>query len=124
MDKDGVILSPKHGVNPSVARCVCCGKDYGVALLGKLKDDAEAPREIYQGLCDTCQGVVDQGGVLIIEVKDGETSDNPYRTGRLVGCSKEFKERNNIEDSIVYMRESVFSKVFGEVEFKENKTIL
>ena len=119
MDKDGVILSPKHGVNPSVARCVCCGKDYGVALLGKLKDDAEAPREIFQGLCDTCQGVVDQGGVLIIEVKDGETSDNPYRTGRLVGCSKEFKERNNIEDSIIYMTESVFSKVFGEVEFKE-----
>ena len=111
-------LSKKHGVNPSVMRCVCCGKDYGVALLGKLKDDAEAPREIYQGLCDDCQGVVDQDGVIIIEVKDGETSDNPYRTGRLVGCSKEFKERNNIENSIVYMTESVFSKVFGEVEYK------
>ena len=42
--KEGsILLSPKHGANPSVARCICCGKDYGVALLGKLKNDEEAP---------------------------------------------------------------------------------
>lgn len=112
--KDEITLSPKHGVNPSIARCVCCGKDYGVALLGKLKNDEEAPREIYQGLCDDCQKVVDQGGVLIIEVKDGEKSSNPYRTGRLAGLSKDFKERDKIESPIVYMEESLFSNLFNE----------
>lgn len=119
-------ISKKFGVNPSVTRCICYGKSYGVALFGTAWKDkngktAETPREVFQGLCDDCQGVIDQGGVMIIEVKDGEHSDNPYRTGRLVGVSKEFKERNNIEDSIVYMTESVFNKVFGEVEFKNNK---
>ena len=119
-------LSKQYGVNPSVTRCVCCGKSYGVALFGTAWKDkngktAEAPMEVFQGLCDDCQGVIDQGGVMIIEVKDGEHSDNPYRTGRIVGVSKEFKERNNIEDSIVYMTESVFNKVFGEVKFKEEK---
>ena len=120
-------LSKEFGANPSVTRCVCCGKEYGIALFGagwkdpKTGKTAEAPREVYHGLCEDCEKVIDQGGVMIIEVKDGETSDNPYRTGRLVGCSKDFKERNNIEDPIVYMTESVFNKVFGEVEFKEEK---
>lgn len=118
MDTDSIILSPKHGVNPSVLHCICCGKDYGVALLGKLKDDKEAPRDIYQGLCHECRAVVDDGGVLIIEVKDGESGTNPYRTGRFIGVSKDFKERNHIENSIVYMEQSIFSKVFGNISFK------
>lgn len=114
--KDEITLSPKHGVNPSITRCVCCGKDYGIALFGKLKNDEEAPREIYQGLCDDCQKVVDAKGLMIIEVKDGETGKNPYRTGRLVGISKEAKERNfkDVESPIVYMEESMFSNLFNE----------
>ena len=42
MTKNSITLSPKHGVNPSVLCCICCGKDYGVAMLGKLKGDKEA----------------------------------------------------------------------------------
>ena len=122
----GIRLSKQYGVNPSVTRCVCCGKSYGVAMFGTSWKDkkgktAEAPMEVMMGLCDDCQKVIDQGGIMIIEVKDGEHSDNPYRTGRLVGVSKEFKERNHIEDSICYMEESVFSKIFGEFDFKEDK---
>ena len=113
MSKD-LILSPKHGVNPSVLHCECCGKDYGVALLGKLKGDAEAPRDIYQGFCDDCQKVVDQKGLIIIEVRDGETGNNPYRTGRLVGITKDARERmfKDIESSICYMEHSMFSQMF------------
>ena len=112
--KDSITISPKYGVNPSLLKCEVCGNDYGVALLGKLKGDAEAPKYIYQGLCNKCQGVVDQGGLLIIEVKDGESGDNPYRTGRMVGVSKEYKEGLNIKDSIAYMEETVFSNLFNE----------
>nr|DAW35357.1 MAG TPA: SIR2 family protein [Caudoviricetes sp.] len=117
--KGSILLSEKHGVNPSVLHCICCGKDYGVALLGKLKNDEEAPRDIYEGLCDDCKGVIDSGGVMIIEVRDGESgSKNPYRTGRIVGMSKDFKERNHIENPMVYMEESSFNGVFGNVNFK------
>lgn len=112
--KDTIILSPKHGVNPSITHCECCGKEIGIALMGKLKGDAEAPRDVYMGLCDDCQKVIDQGGVMVIEVKDGEKSPNPYRTGRIVGCSKQFKDRCKIESPIVYMEESMFTQIFGE----------
>ncbi len=111
---DSILLSPKHGVNPSVLHCVCCGDSYGVALLGKLKEDKEAPRDIYDGLCDKCQGVINQEGTLCIEVKDGEKGDNPCRTGRIVGISKDCKIRWQIEDSIVYMEETLFTKLFGD----------
>lgn len=119
MTKNSIKLSPKYGVNPSVLHCICCGKDYGVAMLGKLKGDKEAPRDIYQGLCNQCHGVIDQGGAMIIEVGDGETGNNPYRTGRIVGVSKDFKERNHLENSIMYMERSLFSKIFGGVNFSK-----
>lgn len=119
MTKNSIKLSPKHGINPSVLHCICCGKDYGVAMLGKLKGDKKAPRDIYQGLCNDCQGVIDKGGAMIIEVEDGETGNNPYRTGRIVGVSKDFKERNHLENSIMYMERSLFSKVFGEINFSK-----
>lgn len=122
MSRDkGILLSEKHGVNPSITLCECCGKEIGIALFGKLKGDVEAPRYVHQGLCDDCQGVINQGGVMIIEVRDGETGRNPYRTGRVVGCTKEFKERNNIEHPIVYMEKTLFSSIFDESLKNQNE---
>lgn len=109
----GITISPKHGVNPSVLHCICCGSTYGVAMLGKLKGDAEAPKDIWDGLCKDCQGVIDQGGTMFIEVKDGETGKNPYRTGRIIGVSKEFKENNHIEQPIMYMEEHIFEPLLA-----------
>lgn len=119
--KDSIILSPKHGVNPSILHCQCCGKEYGIGLAGKLKGDAEAPKDVMYGFCDDCQKVIDQGGVMIVEVADGEgekNPKNPYRTGRIVGCSKQYKERNKITTPMIYMEQSMFQAIFGEVEFK------
>ena len=95
MSEKSITLSPKHGVNPSITQCEVCGKEIGIALLGKLKNDVEAPRDIYMGLCDECQKVIDQDGLMIIEVRDGETGNNPYRTGRIISVSKYYKERYN-----------------------------
>ena len=122
--KDTITLSPKHGVNPSITHCECCGKTIGVAMMGRLKGDAEAPIDVYLGLCDDCQKVINQGGVMVIEVRDGEKSPNPYRTGRIVGCSKQFKDRCKIESPIVYMEESMFTQIFGEhINNKEDGNI-
>lgn len=109
-------LSPKHGVNPSVTHCECCGKEIGVALFGKLKGDKEAPRDVFMGLCDDCQKVIDANGLMIIEVKDGETGKNPYRTGRIVGITKDAKERmfKDISSPICYMEQSMFSQMFSQ----------
>ena len=121
MSKDSITLSPKHGVNPSILHCECCGKEYGIGLAGKLKGDAKAPKEVMYGFCDDCQKVIDQGGVMIVEVADGEgkkNPKNPYRTGRIVGCSKQYKERNKITTPMIYMEQSMFQAIFGKVEFK------
>lgn len=118
--EDSITLSPKHGLNPSILHCFCCGKTYGVALLGKLKEDKEAPKDLYDGLCKDCEGVIKQGGVMVIEVKDGETRNTPYRTGRIVGVSKDFKEQFKITTPMVYMEESAFANVFKDVDFNKD----
>lgn len=114
--KDSILLSPKHGVNPSITHCECCGKEIGLALLGKLKNDEKAPRDIALGLCDDCQKVIDSQGLMIIEVRDGETTSNPYRTGRIVGITKDAKERmfKDINSPICYMEQQMFEPMFGE----------
>ena len=111
-----ITLSPKHGVNPSVTHCECCGKEIGVALFGRLKGDAEAPCDVAMGLCDDCQKVIDAQGLMIIEVRDGESGKNPYHTGRLVGISKDAKERmfKGINSSVCYMEHSMFQPMFGQ----------
>lgn len=116
MTKRSIKLSSKYGANPTMLHCICCGEAYGIGLLGRIKgkEDIEAPKDTYYGLCNKCKSVVDQGGVMIIEVKDGEMDDNPYRTGRVIGLSKDFKENNHIEHSIMYMCQSQFTELFED----------
>lgn len=124
-----VRISKKYGVNPSVTHCECCGKEIGVALFGtSWKDEkgrtAEAPRDVYLGLCSDCQSVVDQDGLIVIEVRDGESGNNPFRTGRLIGITKEAKERlfQDVTSNIVYMEHSMFSDIFDESLKEQEKT--
>lgn len=122
-DKDSIELSPEHGLNPSLMKCFICGKDTGIALMGKLKDDAEAPREIYNDICDECKKILDNDGRFILEVKDNSSHDNPYRTGRLIAVSGKFAEKCKDSfnlDKINYMEESGFEKLFGHI-FKEKE---
>ena len=122
-------VSREFGVNPSVTRCQCCGKDYGIAMFGtswkdpKTGKTAEAPREVYHGLCDDCKKVVESGGLMLIEVRDGEGGNNPYRTGRVIGISKEARERSfkDTKPGIAYMEHSLFEKLFGQHLKEMNK---
>lgn len=123
-EKDEITLSPKHGLNPSLLKCFACGKATSIALLGKLKNDEEAPREMTNQniFCNNCQNVINQDGLLVISVRDGETSNNPYRTGKMVGITKEAKERifKDIKTNVCYMEDSVFDKIFNMTENEEN----
>lgn len=114
--KDEITLSPKHGLNPSLLKCFACGKDVGIALLGKLKNDEEAPKEMTDKtiFCNNCQNVINKDGLLVISVRDGEIGDNPYRTGKMVRITKQAKERifKDIAVNVCYMEDSVFDKVF------------
>ena len=67
-------LSKEHGVNPTILKCPCCGKDTGLALLGKLKGDKKAPPYMYdRELCDECK----KTHILVFEVENEENvNDN------------------------------------------------
>ena len=65
-------LSEKHGVNPSVSMCwYCLEESTGLILAGRIKDDAEMPREGVYDMepCDKCKGYMERG-IILIGVKD------------------------------------------------------
>ena len=113
MKTKSIKLSPKHGVNPSVLHCFICGKETGVALLGKLKGDVEAPRDISNPneLCDDCKKALETGK-FVLEVKNNSDENNPERTGRYVCIKKEALPE--INTPICYMEHKAFDKLFGE----------
>ena len=58
MTKKGVRISPKHGLNPCIPVCVFCGEEKNeVAILGMLKNDKEAPRNVILDYepCEKCK---------------------------------------------------------------------
>lgn len=67
MTKDSINLSPKYGVNPSVLHCFICGKETGLILLGKLKNDAEALHDISSPneLCDDCKKALERVNLFL-----------------------------------------------------------
>lgn len=95
-------LSPKHGVNPSLLKCPICGKEYGLALLGRLKGDAEAPKTIEGDLCDECK----KSHIRIVEI-----AENNKATGRSVIIPRNALVIETDKD-IALMYESDFKEMF------------
>ncbi len=60
-------VSEKHGLNPSQVMCIFCDQPKAIAMLGRLPNDAEAPRQIFMDYdpCDNCQKDMDKGITFI-----------------------------------------------------------
>ena len=86
MRKKNILLSTKHGVNPSLQVCFYCGEDIGVLLLGRLPNDEKAPRKMCTDIepCDKCKDKIGDN-VILIEVnrkKNGlQVQDNLWANG-------------------------------------------
>lgn len=93
-------LSPKYGLNPSMGVCFICGEDSGeIIISGKLgryfeDPDIEAPHRAvwHKKPCPKCKEYMKQG-IILLSVKDGESGDSPYRTGKFVVIKEEAMER-------------------------------
>jgi hypothetical protein len=66
----GIRVSEKHGVNPSITVCPICGKETGIALLGKLKGDKEAPMRMLSDPCDDCVSKLGNDKIYILAIND------------------------------------------------------
>ena len=100
----GITLSPKHGVNCSIVICPICKKETSLALFGRLKGDAEAPKLIEGELCDECK----KKYITIIEV---ESETNIKSTGRRAYIPKE-AVTIECEDNTALMDTEHFTKMF------------
>lgn len=106
-----VRLSPKHGVNPSIAKCYFCGGDTGeVILAGRLKGDVEAPREAvwHKHPCPACVEYMKQGVIIIGALPPKREGEEPERTGHFMVVSDDFIRRNivpkELADTILHKR--------------------
>lgn len=135
----GIRVSEKHGVNPSLLKCFWCGQDKGVALLGKLKGDAEAPREMCldYDFCDNCVERIGEGIALLEVSTEPVTEGQPaiskhgpaqlYPTGSWVAVTEEAIRRMFTEeqaDNIIQHRRALVEvgfvdKLMSDVEEAE-----
>ena len=103
---ESITISHKHGVNPTIPICFFCGKEKNeIALLGKLKDDVEAPRNILLDYepCEECKKKMSIG-VTLIGTTPNNTEELPpigkdgddnilYPTGEWVVITKDASKR-------------------------------
>ena len=111
--RKSITLSPKYGVNPSVLHWFICGKETGVALLGKLKGDAEAPHNISDPneICDDCRKQIVAGNKFFLEVKDNTDHNDPERTGRMVCVRGDALPK--VKSPINYVEYKAFEQMFS-----------
>lgn len=92
-------LSPKHGLNPAIPKCFFCMQDKNeVVIPGLLRGDVEAPRNAVWNMqpCDECAGLM-KAGIILVSVRDGESGNNPYRTGKFAVVTEDFIRRVILE---------------------------
>lgn len=101
----GIRVSEKHGVNPSITICPICGKETGIALLGKLKGDKEAPMRMLSDPCDDCVSKLGNDKIYILAI-----NDQGY------GIKAIIIERSAlnipVKGYMTFMKENEFDKVF------------
>lgn len=101
----GIRVSEKHGVNPSITICPICGKETGIALLGKFKGDKEAPMRMLSDPCDDCISKLGNDKIYILAI-----NDQGYGTKAII------IERSTlnipVKGYMTLMKENEFDKVF------------
>ena len=142
---DGIKISPKHGVNPTIPICFWCGKDKDeIALMGRIdKEDSEAPHKLIMDYkpCSGCKELFSKG-VHVIGASDhpmipkmfpivDDGSIKLYPTGKMFVASEnwiqEFLKANHKENMIdnvlkektLIMPDSVVSEIIQESKAPE-----
>ena len=129
---NGIKLSPKYGVNPTISVCFWCGKSKNeIAMLGHIGDgrkgeDKEAP--MYAVLdyepCDECKKDMAQGFTVLEATiaPNGSTSvemqEGVYPTGRYAVIKTEaatqFGKESVSKTDKAFLDSEVFQKLFAD----------
>lgn len=103
MKEQEIPISEQHGINPSIMVCPICGKDYSIALLGKLENDEEAPKRMLgNDVCDACKEK-NPGQAYIVEIADN------YLTGKYALVNKENIKEEYRDKTLFYVTTEEFN---------------
>jgi len=75
-----------------MATCFICGEVKHLLLDKRIKKTLPRSACYDEEPCDKCKEVMKKG-VFFIRVRDGETGQNPYRTGKIIGLKEEAVKR-------------------------------
>jgi hypothetical protein len=111
MSKGDIPLHKEHGLNPSISLCFFCGKDKEILLFGaKMKEEAPHQAVYNKEPCEDCKELMSKG-VLLIETRDGEKADNPFRTGRQWVVTREWAAEAGITSPMCWIEESMAKQI-------------
>ncbi len=104
--RDSIKLSPKYGANPALTTCFWCGKETGVALLGRITKgekggDYKAPKYVFGGYepCDECKENMEKGATIMEADREPAFTGQPemqtgvYPTGKWIVLTREAAKR-------------------------------
>ena len=88
----------KDPIGIALTKCFYCGKDKDLVINTRLHPAMASRVEQMNGKvidkepCEECKKLMKQG-IMFCSVRDGESGDNPYRTGKLVVVKDEAVKR-------------------------------
>lgn len=83
-----------------MANCFFCGEPKYLLLDRRLKPTFARSGVYDQEPCDKCKEFMTQG-IILISVRDGESGDNPYRTGGWVVIKEEAAKKMFTDDRLL-----------------------
>lgn len=128
---DSIRLSKKHGVNPSLLRCFVCGKEFGIAMLGELPNDEEAPKAIIDGeMCDNCKKKIKDGYVAMVEASNIHPDTKTINmkdvklAGRSVFVRKEmFGDRIDTSKGVMFCDKEIMDNLLSKAKKSDDSEI-
>lgn len=130
---DGIKLSPKYGVNPTIPVCFWCGKEKNeIALMGRVgnarkHEDIEMPmRAVIDYIpCEECEKAMAMGVTVIEatqepnEITEAPIREGAYPTGKWSVITKESAHRIfpdlGEEKTMLFATENVYEQMFGNL---------
>ena len=120
----------------ALTKCFYCGKDDRIVMnstltpyhANKVKD--MHGKVIDKAPCNDCEGYM-KDGIIMIGVRDGESGDNPYRTGVFCVLSESYVKRITeqhlelqeqvLKSRMFYMEEKVYTELGILKQIKKGK---
>lgn len=121
MRSDQIRLHPEHGLNPTMIKCLLCGKDtQEIALLGAAYKGKAPMYSINGSVCDDCDKML-KTHIAIVEVKDSFSIKS--MTGRIIWINEKHIKESLRKNRIMRMLKDEFDVIMKRASknSKENR---